>query len=289
MPVFSAATTITSVGVLVHLLAALPAWGAPLPVTRLARASLPDAAPPHLATSPLPEVRGRATTWGALVGTIVGLAAAVPLALAFCADAEEGNDDFCGGNFLLIGGFVGVLGGAAGAVSGSLVGAGVPQHRPVGARLGFYERASGEIGQLSLQLGTSTVLGARRSDVAAVAARASFLTKFGRWFALGPELAFYPLSRRHLHVEGLVTEHNTQFLGGVLRAGAPVGALYPYFTGALGYYHHLFGNVGGSAGLGAEWRLAGALSAGGEARVHTNLDALGEPFMNVTAGASWHW
>jgi hypothetical protein len=281
--------------VVAALTAGTPAFAAPAPWTPgLAGRALAQARPAPLiaaplpATQPPPDTRIRATRWGVAIGALLGAALSIPLMLAFCKDAEEGREEFCGGQVTSIATLVGLAGAGAGAVAGAVVGAGLPLHRRAGYQANVWERASGELGQLALQLGTTTVLGKRRNTVASFAGRAALLTKLGHYLALGPELASYPLSRKSLETQE-ITQHDTVFVGGVFRVSAPVGQLTPYFTGALGYYNHLFGNVGGSAGLGAEWRVTPALSAGAEARLHGNLDALGEPFLNVTAGGSYHW
>jgi hypothetical protein len=262
----------------------------------LLAAASPEPAPPALRFEPPPPppeetVRVRSPLWGTAIGAVIGAAAGVALTVGLCdRSAEFPERPLCGGtaNFVKWSTIIGLAGAAVGAVGGSIVGAGVPGSRSAGHQARLWERASGEIGELSLHVGSTRVVGRQGVGGISGAIRATFLTRFGDVFAVGPELGYFPQRRRDGHGDNTwEADHAALLLGGAVRVGVPFGRLYPYATVGVGQYIGLY-PLGTSFGVGADWRLMPRLSLVAEARLHGE-DGLDEPFANLTAGVGWHW
>lgn len=229
-----------------------------------------------------------------MIGAGLGALAGLALASQICSGAEDyAYHRYCAGDGLeTIGGFT-LAGAATGALVGALVGAAFRSSRPAGYQPRLWERASGEIGELALHAGMSSLLGSRRAEALAPALRVSLLVRLGDHFALGPEVGYYP---GRVEVDygantGVVVERRKPLTAGLaLRVGLPSGPLFPYLGLGLSLIDRLYDGLGGSAALGVTWRLRPQMSLGAEARVHSGFSAIGrDALVNITGGVAWHW
>lgn len=246
------------------------------------------AAAPGFNLAPAEPTRVRATGPGSKIGVAAGIVAGLVASTLFCRIVEEGGP-ICRGpeDALLVGVVIGLPTVAAFSLFGALVGTGLPVRQPAGYRPAFWEHAEGEIGVLSLHLGATRVTGGDNRQLASPAGRLSFLVKLGPYLALGPELGYYP-QRRLGHTPPEDRDHQSVALAGAVRAGAPLGAFYPYLLAGYGY--HTGGlNEAGALAAGGEWRWRPNVGVGGELRLTGDIDGTPTPFMTVTAAVSWHW
>ena len=247
-------------------------------------------------------VRTRATGTGLVAGAGAGVLTGAPLALTLCrTPSDVGRNGTVECIAPMLGGAV--LIGAAGAVVGALLGAGIPQQRPAASPLRFWQRASGSIGELSLGLGAASIL-AGADGGTSLATQLGYYVNFGPYLSVGPEFAYSRFGTGVLRfaVGSITIDRMTWQLGGALRVNSPsLADIRPYLVGGLGLYAWRWESsstqesLGGSAGLGAAWTTAHlpvALTL--ETRVHAWLDKVwdedGRPsYLSATAGVAWSW
>ena len=232
-------------------------------------------------------VRTRSTGLGSVVGTAVVGLAGIAAGIDFCATREDNAEGhLC--PYASGGAVGGLLGAGLGAIAGAIIGAGLPRTPAILGQVAGVDRTLDEIGSFGVHIGSTIVLGKERTELVNLALRASFLTKLGRLWSLGPEVGHYRQQRQQRRFDGVV-DASTTTLGGIGRFALPGANVTPYVLVGLGYYS-AESDFGGSAAIGAEWRMRPQLALVAEGRVHGSLEALGNgAFVNTTLGAAWHW
>jgi hypothetical protein len=285
----------SSVPAIVLILTAGCAWA--VPASAWSPQPVAEVAPMLGAVGGAAPVRGRATGIGAMAGA--GLAGGVALLLGslVCLIPSDQTGQAC-----RLDQWIGVVGGAtlgaslAGGLVGGAIGAAWPVERPAGTLSPFWDRATGEIGLASLHLGAGSARGLTQERPPFPAFRASVLVRLGPYLALGPETGRYTLRTLMRYPDGdgalqtHVQESGVYFLAMAVRAGLPLGRLYPYALAAAGYYLDYGNGGGGSLGAGAEWRLGRKLAAAAEARVQRGTGDPRPPnLVTATVGLSVNW
>lgn len=124
--------------------------------------------------------------------------------------------------------------------------------------------------------------------------RLHLLARLGPYFALGPEAALYARAGSQVIIgPGEVgTFHNEALfqLGGVVRAGLPLGRVRPALVGGLGWYRAERSLLGFSFGLEVELNLVDWLPLVVDARYHLNLDGIqNAKFRTLGLGTRLSW
>jgi hypothetical protein len=241
----------------------------------------------------------RATRRGGKVGAIVGASAGAVtfgFGIAFLsALCEYDCDDYGAGEIAVATLLGGVLGGGAGYLVGSLIGASVPRWErltessaPPTVVAGGTRRHPGLSAFSVVPLATHA---AARADGVGGGVGIAYLSQLSRHFALGPEVAIYDVNVRTLTTEfecGLpdgelctITQEGggSWSAGGLGRLGMGADrAFEPYAVLGFGVYQFVYNiNLGGySAGAGVRYRPGGGrIGVTGEGRWHSNFTRSG--------------
>jgi hypothetical protein len=241
------------------------------------------------------QIRGRATGLGAAVGAAVVGAAGLLFGIVLCSAmaSDEHMCDSAGDTALVLGAFT-VTSAFAGGIAGGMIGAALPWRHDAGDSH-FSQRADGPLGTLGLQLGGTHVNGAANVEPVSLASRVSLLAQFGPYWAVGPELGFYP-QHRAVSSEARARQEpdlarGVIALGLAARVGLPLAAFYPYLIGGAAYYAD-HADLAANVGVGSERRLSTGMSLAAEIRLHSSGGgplAARSSFMTGTAGVSWRW
>ncbi len=127
-----------------------------------------------------------------------------------------------------------------------------------------------------------------------VGARLQLLARLGPYLALGPELALYSHAGSRIQIEqGEVAHLRNEALlqlGGVVRAGLPLGPVRPALVGGLAWYRAENSRVGFSVGAEVELRLVDWLPLVVDARYHDDFeDRANNYFRTVGLGTRLYW
>ena len=251
-------------------------------------------------------VRGRGTKTGAIVGGVVGGLAGGVLAGLFAGASCE--VDSCSGDWLVAAGVGLAVGGAAAALTGSLIGAASPRwhlvYSAASAGQGGGPPASsvavGEGAPRSDQIGSASLRLGYTKDLDAIAPGGGAGGSFSLTAELGKlapslEIGRCGLGSRDLlrpRGESLHYEESLLYFGPAVSVGPSRGRLRPYALASLGFYGWKTFDpqvldpqsgvtepvsrrdfLGGSLGGGVRLHTAGA-SFGLEGRWHTNVSAV---------------
>lgn len=125
-------------------------------------------------------------------------------------------------------------------------------------------------------------------------ARVHLLARLGPYLALGPEAALYARagSRWQIGAGEVGTFHNEALfqLGGVVRAGLPLGRVRPALVGGLGWYRAENSRLGFSVGAEVELRLVDGLPLVVDARYHDDFEGVSSAnFKTLGLGTRLSW
>jgi hypothetical protein len=262
----------------------------------------------------LPEdvTRLRVKRRGVLAGAVLGGGAgAMGLGLSgliICAVSStevDTNVPLCTAPFVLAGTLIG-------AGAGALLGLSLPVWRTVYARpkgtsealvareesVGALWRGlshPGPVGELGVQLGYARELNAEDAS-GGLGARLHLLARLGSAFAMGPELAWYPIPSRGVRLpDGGTRSAGRQLLqlGGLVRVGVDLGAVRPSaLLGLAAVSSRNLGFLAYSVGAEVEARPVRRLPPlAVELRYHDTLQALGpDPrFLTLGVGTRVQW
>jgi hypothetical protein len=241
------------------------------------------------------QIRGRATGVGAATGAAVVGGAGLLLGIVLCAAMapDEHLCDTAGDGVAVVGAFA-LTSAAVGGIAGGIIGAALPWRHDAGDSH-FWQRADGPLGTLGLQLGGTHVNGAANVEPVSLASRVSLLAQLGPFWAVGPELGFYP-QHRAVSSEARARQEpdiarGVLALGLAARVGLPLAAFYPYLIGGAAYYAD-HADLAANFGVGSERRLSAGMNLAAEIRLHSagggQLSAHSS-FVTGTAGVSWRW